>query len=127
VNTDDDPRAAVLAANEAFYRAFAGKDLPAMDALWARSAPVACIHPLGELLTEREGIMDTWRGILQNPEQPRVVGASEQVTLVGDLAFVVGREFVAGSAIVVTNIFVREDREWRMAHHHSSPMVMLVG
>lgn len=119
--------APVLAANEAFYRAFAGKDLAAMDALWARRAPVACIHPLGELLTSREEIIATWAAILLNPEQPRVVGASDQVTLVGDLAFVVGREFVAGQAIVVTNIFVREDGEWRMAHHHSSPMVMLTG
>jgi ketosteroid isomerase-like protein len=127
VTAGDDTHAAVLAANEEFYRAFAGKDLAAMEALWARSAPVACIHPLGELLTAREDIMETWRGILLNPDQPRVVGASEQVTLVGDLAFVVGREFVAGSAIVVTNIFVREDDQWRMAHHHSSPMVMLVG
>jgi ketosteroid isomerase-like protein len=124
---EDGTQAAVLAANEAFYRAFAGKDFAAMEALWARDTPVACIHPLGELLTVREDIMDTWRGILNNPDQPRVVGASEQVTLVGDLAFVVGREFVAGSAIVVTNIYVRESGEWRMAHHHSSPMVMLVG
>jgi ketosteroid isomerase-like protein len=125
VTVDDETRAAVLAANEAFYRAFAGKDFAAMDALWARDAPVACIHPLGELLTSRDDIMATWLGILHNPDQPRVVGASEQVTLVGDLGFVVGREFVAGSAIVATNIFVREEGVWRMAHHHSSPMVML--
>ena len=123
----DDAHAAVLAANDRFYRAFAGKDFDAMDALWARQVPVACIHPLGELLTDRAGIMDTWRAILDNAEQPRVVGVSEQVTLIGDLAFVVGREFVAGSAIVVTNIYAREAGEWRMTHHHSSPMVMLVG
>ena len=124
---DPAARDAVLAANEAFYSAFAGKDFRAMDRLWAQDAPVACIHPLGELLTARDDIMETWRAILENPEQPRVVGVSEQVTLIGDLAFVVGREFVAGSAIVVTNIFVRERGAWRMAHHHSSPMVMLVG
>ena len=117
--------AAVLAANEAFYRAFAGKDFPAMEALWAREAPVACIHPLGELLTSREEIMATWQAILLNPDQPRVVGATGQLTLADDFAFVVGREFVAGQAIVVTNIFVREQGDWRMAHHHSSPMVML--
>jgi ketosteroid isomerase-like protein len=127
VLADPAAREAVLAANEAFYSAFAGKDFEAMDSLWAQHAPVACIHPLGELLTTRDDIMETWRAILENPDQPRVVGVSEQVTLIGDLAFVVGREFVAGSAIVVTNIFVRERGAWRMAHHHSSPMVMLVG
>src|SRR5262245_55172090 len=32
--------AEILAANEAFYRAFAGRNFAAMDALWARRAPV---------------------------------------------------------------------------------------
>ncbi|MEE8533734.1 MAG: nuclear transport factor 2 family protein, partial [Alphaproteobacteria bacterium] len=35
----------VLFVNEAFYQAFADGDLAAMDAVWAREAPVACIHP----------------------------------------------------------------------------------
>ena len=38
---------------------------------------------------------------------------------------VVCREFVAGTPINATNIFAREDGVWRMAHHHSSPMVVL--
>ena len=42
--TDSD---AVLAANLEFYRAFTTRDLAAMDALWARAAPVACIHRAG--------------------------------------------------------------------------------
>ena len=37
--------AAVLFANEAFYRAFADRDMDAMAALWAADGPVACIHP----------------------------------------------------------------------------------
>ena len=36
---------AVLAANLEFYRAFTMRDVAAMDALWARDAPVACLHP----------------------------------------------------------------------------------
>ncbi|MBO0736369.1 MAG: nuclear transport factor 2 family protein, partial [Alphaproteobacteria bacterium] len=36
---------AVLAANLEFYRAFAARDLAAMDVLWAQRAPVACLHP----------------------------------------------------------------------------------
>jgi hypothetical protein len=38
-------REQVLFANEAFYRAFADRDIDAMDALWARGEPVLCIHP----------------------------------------------------------------------------------
>ena len=117
--------AEVLAANESFYRAFAAMDYAAMDALWARTIGVACVHPLGELLWGREEVMDAWRAILANPDQPRVVSGGAEATVVGDLGFVVCREFVAGTPINATNIFAREDGVWRMAHHHSSPMVML--
>ena len=40
-----DENRALLAANEAFYRAFASRDAEAMAGLWARTVPVACIHP----------------------------------------------------------------------------------
>ena len=46
---------AVLAANEAFYRAFAARDFAAMDALWAAEAPVACIHPGWDALVGPRG------------------------------------------------------------------------
>ena len=36
---------AVLAANLEFYRAFAARDLAAMDRIWARRATVLCTHP----------------------------------------------------------------------------------
>ena len=35
----------VLAANEAFYRAFDDGDREAMRRLWASRAPVVCVHP----------------------------------------------------------------------------------
>ncbi|HJN60958.1 MAG TPA: nuclear transport factor 2 family protein [Alphaproteobacteria bacterium] len=38
---------AVLDANQAFYTAFAGGDMAAMERIWAREAPVCCIHPAG--------------------------------------------------------------------------------
>lgn len=117
--------AEVLAANDAFYRAFAAMDYAAMDGLWARTVAVACVHPLGELLRGRDEVMEAWRAILGNPDQPRVVSGGAEATVLGDLAFVVCREYVAGTPINATNIFAREDGLWRIAHHHSSPMVML--
>ena len=45
---------AVLAANEEFYRAFAARDLAAMDALWAQETPVACVHPGWDALVGRD-------------------------------------------------------------------------
>src|SRR5687768_7948192 len=61
--------AAILEANEAFYRAFNEKDADAMDRIWAESGEVACIHPGWNVLEGREAVMDSWRGILSNPAQ----------------------------------------------------------
>ena len=52
--------AAVNFANEAFYVAFSTRDLEAMDALWARQAPVTCIHPGWNALTGRDAVMESW-------------------------------------------------------------------
>src|SRR6516164_8495922 len=61
--TDSD---AVLAANLEFYRAFSARDLTAMDALWARRVPVACLHPGWTALKDRTGIIESWDDILSN-------------------------------------------------------------
>ena len=81
--TDSD---AVLAANLEFYRAFAARDFDAMEALWAQRAPVACTHPGWPVLAERATIMESWDGIMSNPEAPRVTCMDERVYLYGDFA-----------------------------------------
>ncbi len=63
---------AVLFANEAFYRSFADGDFAAMEALWSRNSPVACIHPGWPPLSGRAKIMESWRGILANPPSPPI-------------------------------------------------------
>jgi ketosteroid isomerase-like protein len=118
--TDGD---AVLAANLEFYRAFAARDLPAMDALWAKNAPVACIHPGWPPLADREAVMESWRGILSNPEAPRIVCYDERVFLYGDAALVVCEEELDGGTLVASNLFVREAQGWRIAHHQAGQLV----
>jgi ketosteroid isomerase-like protein len=113
---------AVLDANDAFYRAFNQKDFEAMDRLWARRAPVACIHPGWNILRGREAVMQSWQGILGNPGQPRIVNGGSEAHLLGEVAYVTCRELVAGSPLAATNVFVLEDGEWRIVHHHSSPV-----
>jgi ketosteroid isomerase-like protein len=118
--TDSD---AVLAANLEFYRAFTARDLPAMDALWARQAPVACLHPGWTALNDRNAIMESWAGILSNPEAPRIACYDEQVLLYGDVALVLCEEELDGGTLAASNLFVREDNEWRIAHHHAGQIV----
>lgn len=115
---------AVRDANRAFYNAFNERDIDAMDRLWARGAPVTCIHPGSNLLRGRETIMESWRAILANPAQPRVIGSVEDVQLRGDTAVVVGRELVSGSPLVVTNVYVRENDGWKLVHHHGSGVIL---
>jgi hypothetical protein len=115
---------AVAWANERFYLAFASRDIAAMEDAWARDVPVACTHPGWLTLHGRLDVLDSWRAIMANPAQARVVPGDTRVTLLGSTAIVHCREFVAGSAIVATNVFVLQDGEWRMVDHHGSPVVM---
>jgi ketosteroid isomerase-like protein len=114
---------AVLAANLEFYRAFTTRDLAAMDALWARRSPVACLHPGWTALTGRQSIMASWSGILSNPEAPRIACFDERVLLFGESALVLCEEELDGGALAASNFFVREDGAWRLAHHHAGQIV----
>jgi ketosteroid isomerase-like protein len=118
----DDDTAAVIAANQSFYRAFAGRDLPAMTALWAEGAPVACVHPGWPALVGREAVLESWRRILGNPAAPEVACRAEQVIMMDGIAVVLCEELIPGIRLTATNLFVSESGRWRMVHHHSSPM-----
>jgi ketosteroid isomerase-like protein len=110
----------VLAANAAFYAAFATKDADAMAALWARRAPVACIHPGWDALLGRDAVLASWRRILGGPGAPPITCADAVAHVLGDSAFVVCREHIPAVDLIATNVFAREDGEWRMVHHHAS-------
>ncbi|MPZ99470.1 MAG: DUF4440 domain-containing protein [Dehalococcoidia bacterium] len=116
---------AVLHANEAFYAALNAKDIVAMEAVWARDAPIACIHPGWNVLAGSEQVMASWRAILANPNQPRVVSGGERVQVEGEVAVVICREMVDGAPLAATNVFVRETGAWRMLHHHSSAIALV--
>lgn len=117
---DDD---AVLAANLEFYRAFAVRDVAGMDALWARRTPVACLHPGSTALTDREAIMSSWTGILSHPDAPGIACYDERVMVYGDTALVLCEEELGGGTLAASNLFVREDGAWRLAHHHAGQIV----
>jgi len=108
----------VLEANSAFYRAFAARDAAAMEALWARSAPVACVHPGWDALRGRDPVMASWRSILGG-DAPHVRCTRASAHVLGSVAFVVCHETMEGARLVATNVFVRESGTWRMVHHQA--------
>ncbi|TDJ26296.1 MAG: DUF4440 domain-containing protein [Gammaproteobacteria bacterium] len=112
-----------LFVNEAFYLAFAQKDLTAMDNLWARDHPVICVHPGWPALTDRAEIMQTWRQILGNPQQPGIDFYDVEGHAVGDSVMVTCYEALPNGVCTASNGFVLEGDEIRMFHHHAGQCV----
>ena len=115
---------AVLSANLEFYRAFTSRDAKAMEAVWAREAPVVCVHPGWTPVAGRAAVLQSWRDILANPESPRVMCHDDRAFLYGDTAIVLCEEELDSGHLVATNIFVRESGGWRLVHHQASPIVV---
>ena len=109
----------VLAANEAFYTAFATRDVDAMEALWAQQARVACIHPGWNALHGREAVLASWRDILSNPNSPPIRCSDAVAQVLGATAVVTCTERFPGAELVATNIFVVEDGAWKLVHHQA--------
>jgi ketosteroid isomerase-like protein len=120
--SDARDQAAVLFANEAFYRAFADRDLGAMEALWAADGPIACIHPGWPALASREEVLASWARILANPDAPKVACERPRAFVLGETAFVICYEAVERTHLVATNVFRRAaDGAWKLVHHQAGP------
>lgn len=118
-------REQVLFSNEAFYLAFSQKDVSVMDNLWSRTAPLVCVHPGWLRLTVRAEIIASWKGILENPEQPGMDFLEPEVHGHGDVQLVTCYEVLPGGVCLATNGFVLEDSGWRMVLHHSGACAQL--
>jgi len=122
----------VLASNEAFYDAFNSRDMDAMDRLWAKLAPVVCLHPGSTALHGRTQVIRSWQSILGSDGAPRVSVEGPRVVMLGETAMVLCYERVTdpdtgtGAVLAATNVFVRESGEWRLVHHHSSAIGRIV-
>src|SRR5947209_19213569 len=100
---------AVLAANLEFYRAFADRDFDAMELLWAQRAPVACTHPGWPVLAERAAMMESWAGMMSNPDAPRVTCIDERASLYGAYALVLRAAALDGCTSAASNLLVPEE------------------
>ena len=73
----------ILAANAAYYDAFAAADFAAMSRIWAED-DVSCIHPGWPALIGRPSILESYRQILSNPNQERIEPRNETVIVAGE-------------------------------------------
>jgi ketosteroid isomerase-like protein len=111
----------ILAANAAYYRAFASGDFPAMTRIWAEDG-VSCVHPGWPALVGRVAILESYRGILSGMDRVRVAHRDDTAIVMGDDARVMCVEIVEGAALAATNCYRRVDGAWRMVHHQASPI-----
>jgi hypothetical protein len=111
--------AAVLDANEAFYRAMREGNLDAMEALWARERPVSCTHPHGPSIFGRTAVMASWRLILGHLP-PEIHAEEPQAIVTGRTAMVICRERIGAIELMASNAWVREDQAWRMVNHQAA-------
>ena len=112
----------LLRANAAFYAALASGDLEAMDAVWSRRLPVACIHPGWQPLCGRDAVMASWEAIFEGGRAPPIRCEGEEPHLLGSTAYVTCFERIGAESLAATNLFVLEDGAWRLVHHHAGPV-----
>lgn len=122
---------AVLAVNQAFYRAFEKKDLEAMSAVWSQGTGSLCIHPGRNVLRGWKAIHSSWEQIFKNTNYIEIETDILTTEVRDNLAYVVlienvfqvigGRRVQAQS--MATNIFELMAQKWYLVNHHGSPIM----
>lgn len=115
-----DEKRSVLQSNERFYRVFATGNGDEMDALWSSDAHVLCTHPGRAALIGRSAVMQSWRALLE--QAPEIVCSDADVAVIRGVAIVTCLEHIGQAVLSATNVFIWEDGDWKLAHHHAGPL-----
>lgn len=133
--SSQEDRAAVVAVNEEFYRAFEAADLDAMRDLWVDDGETLCVHPGALPVRGTSAINRSWALIMANTPYIQFFLTDVETSVLGDVASVTCTENVltaadsveegafSGAKAVATNVFVRTADGWRLWIHHASPVV----
>ena len=120
----------VRRANERFYRAFESLDMDLMSAVWVQTERAKCVHPGWALLEGWETIARSWAAIFANTSYMRFVITDVSVHFYGHVAWVTCVENLSDapgstrvSRILATNVYEELDDDWRIVHHHASPVL----
>lgn len=124
------PEETLMAANQAFYRAFESLDIEEMAAVWAHDDDVQCVHPGWELLVGWEEIRERWARIFANAKRVKIALSSVWARVEGAVGWVACTEHVTTAfadgfdeaMVQATNIFVQRNGRWLLVAHHASPL-----
>ena len=122
----------VTRANQQFYEAFERLDIARMDRIWAHQEYVTCIHPGWTLQVGWPAVRDSWVLIFNNTFSMSFDLTEIQIQVAGDLAWVICTENITAqqsadeqqeSRVLATNLFERMEGQWKIIHHHGSPVM----
>lgn len=111
----------LLAANDAYYKAFRTGDDALMARLWDEG-DVSVVHPGWPAITGRKQVLESYRRIMSNPMQDPVVAEDVEITVIDHFARVICTERVGDAGLIATNLFRKIGDLWRMFHHQASPL-----
>ncbi len=120
----------VEGANLSFYQAMQNLSIDMMDSVWLQADWVQCIHPNWETITGWEEIRASWVNIFQNTHRMHIQPSEISIHTDNQFAWVTCVESIhtfAGGRMGIsfaqaTNVFKHEDENWKMVHHHASPL-----
>jgi len=121
----------VTRANQDFYQAFESLDIGRMDRIWAQQEYVTCIHPGWTLRIGWPAVRDSWVLIFNNTFSMKFDLTEIQVQVAGDVAWVICTENITSrqgettqeSRVLATNLYERVGEQWKIIHHHGSPVM----
>ena len=124
----DGELAEIEEANSRFYRAFETLDLAEMEAVWAPTERVQCVHPGWPLIAGWTAVRTSWEAIFTNTTEMRFTISDVRVAGGPDVAWVTCTENILSqvggrvsvTSLLATNIFERASEGWRLVHHHAS-------
>ena len=103
--------------------------------VWSHSDTVTTMHPIGGEQVGWTEVRESFEQVAGVASAGRVELADQRVEVGGELAYEVGVErgqvTLAGESIQiehrVTNVYRREQGQWRMVHHHTDISPAMVG
>lgn len=133
-------RAAVEAANTAFYEAMEQGDFDGITELWLDdgATPISCVHPGWPVLSGRGEVLRSYALIMANTDYIQFFLTDVEISLAGDVAVVTCTENIlsggpaedgaslgplVGQLVVATNVFRRTSEGWKVWSHHGSPVI----
>jgi ketosteroid isomerase-like protein len=135
MTTEDEVRKASMQFYAGLTR-MANGDSGALADVWAHSATVTAMHPIGGREMGWDAVKKSFEQVAQLASDGNVGLKDQLIQVSGDLAYEMGIEHgqfkMAGHPVSiehrVTNIYQRQGGAWKMIHHHAdtAPAMMEV-